>query len=101
LRSIFFFTIIIYMAISFESIFSRKNLNLFVGLITLLIVLWAVMFAIPSLFVNLFDTGLGNLILIAFIFLAAMNNINLAIGLTVVFLILYRFSHISVDTFIL
>ena len=89
------------MSISFESIFSRKNLNLVVGLITLLIVLWVVMFAIPSLFVNLFDTGLGNLILIAFIFLAAMYNINLAVGLAVVFLILYRFSHMSVDTFIL
>ena len=89
------------MSISFESIFSRKNLNLVVGLITLLIVLWVVMFAIPSLFVNLFDTGLGNLILIAFIFLAAMYNMNLAIGLAVVFLILYRFSHMSVNTFIL
>jgi len=89
------------MAISFESIFSRKNLNLVVGLITLLIVLWVVMFAVPSLFVNLFDTGLGNLILIAFIFLAAMYNVNLAVGLAVVFLILYRFSHMSVDTFIL
>ena len=88
------------MAVSLESIFSRKNLNLVVGLITLLIVLWVVMFAIPSLFVNLFDTGLGNLILIAFIFLAAMYNINLAVGLAVVFLILYRFSHMSVDTFI-
>jgi hypothetical protein len=89
------------MAVSFESIFSRKNLNLVVGLITLLIVLWVVMFAVPSLFVNLFDTSLGNLILIAFIFLAAMYNINLAVGLAVVFLILYRFSHMSVDTFIL
>ena len=89
------------MSISFESIFSRKNLNLVVGLITLLIVLWVVMFAIPSLFVNLFDTGLGNLILIAFIFLAAMYNMNLAIGLAAVFLVLFRFSHMSVDTFVL
>jgi hypothetical protein len=84
------------MPLSFGSIFSRKNLNLVVGLITLLIVLWVVMFAIPSLFVNLFDTGLGNLILIAFIFLAAMYNVNLAVGLSVVFLILYRFSQMSI-----
>ena len=91
------------MVVSIESVFSRKNLNLVVGLVTLLIVLWVVMFAIPSLFVNLFDTGLGNLILIAFIFLAGMYNINLAIGLGVVFLVLYRFSHMSIgiDTFIL
>jgi hypothetical protein len=88
------------MAVSFESIFSRKNLNLVVGLITLLIVLWVVMFAVPSLFVNLFDTSLGNLILIAFIFLAGMYNVNLAVGLAVIFLILYRFSHMSVDSFL-
>ena len=79
-----------------SDVFSKKNLNLVVGLITLLLVLWVVMFAIPNLFVTLFDTGLGNLILIAFIFLAAMYNINLAVGLGIVFLILYRFSHMSV-----
>ena len=89
------------MDISFSGIFSRKNLNLVVGLITLLLVLWVVMFAVPSLFVNLFDTGLGNLILIAFIFLAAMYNTNLAVGLSIVFLVLYRFSHMSVNTFLM
>ena len=89
------------MAVSLESILSRKNLNLVVGLITLLIALWIVMFAVPSLFVSLFDSFLGNLILIAFIFLAAMYNMNLAIGLTVVFLVLYRFSHMSVNAFII
>lgn len=84
------------MVFSIEKVFSRNNLNLVVGLITLLIILWTIMFAVPNLFVNLFDTGLGNLILIAFIFLAAMYNSNLSIGLAIVFLILYRFSHMSV-----
>ena len=87
------------MAVSLESIFSRKNLNLIVGLITLLIVLWVVMFAVPGLFVSLFDTGLGNLILIAFIFLATMYNMNLAIGLALVFIVLWRFSHMSIENF--
>lgn len=82
---------------SLGSVFSRKNLNLVVGLITLLIVLWIVLIAVPGLFVNLFDTALGNLILIVFIFLAAMYNMNLAIGLAVVFIILWRFSHMSVN----
>jgi hypothetical protein len=89
------------MNLSFKNVFSRKNLNLVVGLITLLIVLWVVMFAVPSLFVSLFDTGLGNLILIAFLFLAAMYNMNLAIGLAIVFIILYRFSHMQVEQFIM
>jgi hypothetical protein len=47
--------------------------------------------------VNLFDTVLGNLILIAFIFLAAMHNVKLAVGLGVVFMVLFRFSHMSVS----
>jgi hypothetical protein len=87
------------MNMSLGSVFSRKNLNLVVGLISLLIVLWVVMFAVPGLFVNLFDTGLGNLILLVFIFLAAMYNMNLAVGLAIVFIILWRFSHMSVESF--
>jgi hypothetical protein len=81
------------MALSFANVFSKKNLNLVVGLITLLIVLWVIMFAVPSLFYRLFETGLGNLILLVFVFLAAMYNVNLAVGLSIVFIILYRFSH--------
>jgi hypothetical protein len=84
------------MAFSLDILLSRKNVNLVVGLITLLIVLWIVMFAVPGLFVSLFDTSLGNLILIAFIFLAAMYNINLAVGLAIVFIVLWRFSHMSI-----
>lgn len=89
------------MTLSLGSVFSGKNLNLVVGLITLLIVLWIVMFAVPSLFVSLFDTVLGNLILISFIFLAGMYNVNLAFGLSVVFIVLWRFSHMTVEHFIL
>jgi hypothetical protein len=88
------------MNFSFSGIFSKKNLNLVVGLITLLLVLWIVMFAIPSLFVNLFDTILGNLILVAFLFLAAMYQIDLAVGLAIVFIILYRFSHMKLENFL-
>lgn len=91
------------MALSFTNVFSKKNLNLVVGLITLLIVLWVVMFAVPSLFYNLFETGLGNMILLVFVFLAAMHNMNLAVGLAIVFIILYRFSHMRgvIETLIL
>jgi hypothetical protein len=89
------------MNLSLTSIFSKKNLNLVVGLLTLLIILWLIMFAIPSLFYNLFDTTLGNLILIAFIFLAAMYDPTLAFGLAVVFIILYQFSHMKLEHFII
>jgi hypothetical protein len=89
------------MNLSLTSIFSKKNVNLVVGLLTLLIILWLIMFAIPSLFYNLFDTTLGNLILIAFIFLAAMYDLTLAFGLVVVFIILYQFSHMKLEHFVI
>ena len=78
-----------------KSLFSRKNLNLLVGLITLLIALWLVMYAIPSLFVNLFDTLLGKSILLGFIILSSMYNMKFGIGLAMVFIILYQFAHMK------
>lgn len=86
------------MANSFLDV-SRKNINLAVGLITLLIFLWVIMFAVPSLFVSLFDTALGNLILIVFIGLAGLYNVGLALGLSIIFVILWRFSHMSTGYF--
>ena len=37
---------------SFTELFSAKNVNLVVGLLTLLITLWLIMFVIPNLFVS-------------------------------------------------
>jgi hypothetical protein len=77
------------------SLKDKKTQNLIVGLFTLLVTLWLVMFAVPNIFVNLFDTLLGNMILIAFIVLASMHNIVMGVGLAIVFIILFRFSHMS------
>ena len=89
------------MNLSLTSIFSKKNVNLVVGLISLLLVLWIIMFAIPSLFYNLFNTGLGILILIAVIFLAGIYDVTLAFGLAAVFIILYQFSNMHSEHFII
>ena len=89
------------MSFSLETLFSRKNINLIVGLITLLLFLWIVLFAIPGLFINLFDTFLGNLILILLIIFATIYDKNLGIGLAVVFIILWRFSHMTTEPLII
>ena len=89
------------MSFSLKTLFSRKNINLIVGLISLLLFLWIVLFAIPGLFINLFDTFLGNLILILFIIFATIYDKNLGIGLAVVFIILWRFSHMSSEQFVI
>jgi hypothetical protein len=77
------------------SLKDEKTRNLIVGLFSLLVVLWLIMFVVPDIFVNLFDTLLGNLILIGFIVLAGMNNVLMGLGLALIFVILFRFSHMS------
>ncbi len=80
---------------SFETVFSKKNMNLLTGLVTLLLLLWFVMFVVPGLFVYLFDTFLGNLILFVLIIIASMFNGKLALGLAAIFIIIFRFSYMS------
>ena len=77
-----------------KDLFSRNNITFFVGLFTLLICLWLVLFFIPTLFVSLFNTFLGNLILIVFIILVAMYNTKVSIGLSIMLIILWRVSHL-------
>ena len=67
---------------------------LVIGLLTIFVGAWLIMYAIPSLFITIFNTVLGNLILILIIILSAKYNINLAIGLTIIFIIIYQFSHL-------
>ena len=74
---------------------NKKNMNMFVGLLSLLILLWLVMYFIPSIFVNLFDTTLGNFLLLVFVILAGMRDMTMGVGLALVLLILYRFSRMS------
>ncbi len=68
---------------------------MFVGLLSLLILLWLVMYFIPSIFVNLFDTTLGNFLLLVFVVMAGMRDMTMGVGLAIVLLVLYRFSRMS------
>ena len=80
---------------SLKSIFSKKNINLLIGLISLLLGLWLIMYAIPGLFVSLFNTLLGKSILLGCILLTGMYNMNMGIALTIILIILYQFSHMN------
>jgi hypothetical protein len=71
--------------------------SLFVGILTLLIGIWVIFYAIPELFASLFNTLIGNLILVFVVILTAMKNIVVSLGLAVFFLGLYNFSHYVVN----
>lgn len=84
-----------------QSLLSKKNLNMVVGLISVLVIMWAVIYAVPNLFFTLFNTTMGLGILLAICILSGMYNVNMGIGMFIVFVILYRFSHIRIESFIL
>jgi hypothetical protein len=71
--------------------------SLFVGILTLLIGIWIIFYAVPELFASLFNTLVGNLILVFILILTAMKNIVLSLALAVFFLGLYNFSHYVVN----
>jgi hypothetical protein len=77
------------------NILSKKNMNLMVGLLTIMVTLWVISYAIPSLFVQIFGTGLGKLILLGIVVLGGMANIKLGMGLLIMFIVLYRFAYMA------
>lgn len=80
---------------TFKNIFSEENKTNVIGLLTILISLWLVLYFIPDIFTSLFNTLLGNLILMTVAALVLMHNIKYGIIITIVFILLYRFAQLS------
>jgi len=78
-----------------KNLFSKKNVETFIQLFSALVILWIIMFIIPNLFVFLFDSYIGNLILIGLIILFGIYNLRFAIGFAIIIVILYRFNYLS------
>ena len=78
---------------SIPDLFSEKYTDLVIGLVTCLFAIWVVFFAIPALFINLFNNILGNLILVGIVILTGMYNPIAAICLAIIFFILVRMFH--------
>jgi hypothetical protein len=82
-----------------KNLFKDENKTKIIGLLTILIGLWLVLYFIPEIFVSLFNSLLGNLILIIVVLLVFLNNkiYGLLIGLIII--ILFRFYHLSKEGF--
>ena len=61
--------------------------------------LWLVLYFIPEIFVSLFNSLLGNLILIISTILVFMNNRTYGLIVGMIILVLYRFSRLSKEGF--
>jgi hypothetical protein len=78
-----------------KNIFNDKNKNIIIGLVSVLILIWSIVYAIPDFINSLFHTFLGNLILILITVLILMNNIVYGILSGIIFFILYRVTIVS------
>ena len=70
-----------------------------IGFLTILVGLWLVLYFVPEIFVSLFSTLLGNLILILSVFLVFINNKIYGVIMGLIIVILYRFIVLSKEGF--
>lgn len=78
-----------------KNFINDENKTKVIGLLTILIVIWLILYFIPEVFVSLFNTLLGNLILIVTVLLVYMNNKIYGLVIGLLFLVLFRFSQLS------
>jgi hypothetical protein len=69
-----------------------KYFNEVLGIVSILVALWAIFYAIPNLFITLFYTLLGNLILLLSIILIGMFHPGLALIVAAIIVVLYKIS---------
>jgi hypothetical protein len=74
---------------------NNNNELIIIGLTTVLIGFWIVLYLIPNIFVYLFNTLLGKAILILIVILVSFKNLYYGMILLFIFIIVYRFLSLS------
>jgi len=83
----------------YKKLFTEDNKTKLIGLLSILVFLWLVLYVIPSFFILLFHTFLGNLILLlTIILISATYTAQYGIIATICIIILYRISSPSFKT---
>lgn len=78
-----------------KNLFNQDNKTMLIGLLSILVVLWTILYVIPGFLVSLFNTILGNLILLLSLILVSSQDIKYGIVFGIILVILYRFSHLK------
>ena len=80
----------------YKKFFTEDNKTKLLGLLSILVVLWLILYVIPSFFILLFHTFLGNIILLLSVLLiSATYNAQYGIIAVIIIIILYRISYPS------
>jgi hypothetical protein len=74
-----------------KKLLNENNRIKIIGLLTILVLIWVVLYFIPEIFVSLFNTFLGNLILLTVVLLVSLKDYKYGIILGLIFLIVHRF----------
>jgi len=77
-----------------KKLVTEENKTKIIGLLTILVLFWIVLYLIPDFFVSLFNTFLGNIILIITVILVSLYNYKYGIALGLLFIIIFRFSYL-------
>jgi len=75
----------------FKEFANDENKTMIIGLLTILVFIWLVIYLIPSFFVSLFDTFLGRIILVVIVIIVGLNNYKYGLMLGLLLIILTRF----------
>jgi hypothetical protein len=78
-----------------KNLINQDNKTMLIGLLSILVALWIILYVIPNFLGSLFNTILGNLILLLSLVLVSSQNIKYGIALAIIFVVLYRFSHLK------
>jgi hypothetical protein len=78
-----------------KNLFNQDNKTMLIGLLSILVVLWTILYVIPGFLVSLFNTILGNLILLLSLILVSSQDVKYGIAMGIILIILYRFSHLK------
>jgi hypothetical protein len=78
-----------------KNIINEENKTKIIGVLTILILIWLILYFIPEIFTSLFNTILGNLILLTISILLLMYDLKYGIIASLIFIVIYRFSQLS------
>jgi hypothetical protein len=78
-----------------KKLFNQDNKTILIGLLSVLVVMWIILYVIPTFLFSLFNTILGNLILLISLILFSSQDIKYGVVLAIILIILYRFSHLK------
>ncbi len=82
-----------------KKLFNDNNKTKIIGLLTILVALWLILYFIPEIFISLFNTLLGNLILFIIVLLLFLKNKLYGILIGIIIVVLLRIFQLSKEGF--